>query len=89
MRAVRGLLRLTPRILFVSLLSSVQQEKPATSAGNSMRLDVSELCDGISSVQITVSGADVSEPLPNGKPSRADLIRMKDLILSDASMEAS
>ena len=65
-------------------------------ANKDLRLDVSEVCEGISSVQITVSGADcassssaASSPTMNGKPSRADLIRMKDLILGDASMEAS
>uniref|UniRef100_A0A0N8CD92 Pleckstrin domain-containing family G member n=1 Tax=Daphnia magna TaxID=35525 RepID=A0A0N8CD92_9CRUS len=60
-----------------------------------LRLDVSEVCDGISSVQITVSGAEccsspnATSPTVNGKPSRADLIRMKDLIMGDTSMEAS
>lgn len=58
-----------------------------------VRLDVSEVCDGISSVQITVSGADcssnASSPTVNGKTTRADLIRMKDLILGDTTMEAS
>jgi hypothetical protein len=54
-----------------------------------------QVCDGISSVQITVSGAEccsspnATSPTVNGKPSRADLIRMKDLIMGDTSMEAS
>ena len=54
---------------------------------------IGQVCDGISSVQITVSGADCSpnssSPTVNGKTTRADLIRMKDLILGDTTMEAS
>ncbi|KAK2724126.1 hypothetical protein QYM36_002459 [Artemia franciscana] len=45
------------------------------------RLEVAEISEGISSVQITVSGTD--------QKAKDDLLRLKDLILSDCSVEAS
>jgi len=55
--------------------------KPNTNSN--IKIDISEVKDGISSVQITVSGSN------QGKPSKADLKKMKEFLLTSYNVESS
>ncbi|XP_064461240.1 pleckstrin homology domain-containing family G member 5-like isoform X2 [Ornithodoros turicata] len=56
--------------------------------GSSIKIDVSEVKDGISSVQIVAGDGPLSGGKP-GKPSRSDLQKMKEFLLNSCSVEAS
>lgn len=55
------------------------------SVSSDIKIDVSEVKDGISSVQITLTGG----PQNVTRPSKADLKKMKDFLLSNCYMESS
>src|SRR5699024_7291954 len=59
------------------------QTRPATSSD--IKIDVSEVKDGISSVQITLTGGTNSVT----RPSKADLKKMKEFLLSNCNVESS
>lgn len=70
-------------------ISSLNSDSDAKSSSNlnqsnpNIKIDVSEVKDGISSVQITVSGSN------QGKPSKADLKKMKEFLLTSYNVESS
>lgn len=77
----------------ISHLSSRPQQPPPVPPRNlssnkmnsNIKIDVSEVKEGISSVQITVNGGAVQ----HSKPSKDDLKRLKQLLLNSCTVEAS
>jgi pleckstrin domain-containing family G protein 5 len=70
----------------ISSLNSDSDTKSSSNLNQSnpnIKIDVSEVKDGISSVQITVSGSN------QGKPSKADLKKMKEFLLTSYNVESS
>lgn len=69
--------------------------QPSENCENLVKIDVSEMDPGISSVQITVTeGAAPSASTPNQSaestaPGKTDDLRMREILLNDASVEAS
>ncbi|XP_077509037.1 uncharacterized protein LOC144120480 isoform X4 [Amblyomma americanum] len=57
--------------------------------GECIKIDVSEVKDGISSVQIVGAEGVAVAPGKPGKPSRSDLQKMKEFLLNSRSVEAS
>ncbi|XP_045120526.1 uncharacterized protein LOC123509945 isoform X2 [Portunus trituberculatus] len=70
-------------------------EQPNENCENLVKIDVSEMDPGISSVQITVtegaapSGSTPSLPAESAASGKTDDLRMREILLNDASVEAS
>ncbi|KAL1417206.1 hypothetical protein MTO96_027087 [Rhipicephalus appendiculatus] len=65
------------------------QLKTLGAPGDCIKIDVSEVKDGISSVQIVGAEGMPVAPGKPGKPSRSDLQKMKEFLLNSRSVEAS
>lgn len=65
-----------------------QRHEMLAAPGEGIKIDVSEVKDGISSVQI-VGAEGMASSGKLGKPSRSDLQKMKDFLLNSRSVEAS
>ncbi|XP_072143352.1 uncharacterized protein [Dermacentor andersoni] len=65
------------------------QLKTLGAPGECIKIDVSEVKDGISSVQIVGAEGMPVAPGKPGKPSRSDLQKMKEFLLNSRSVEAS
>ncbi|CAN7987000.1 unnamed protein product, partial [Ixodes hexagonus] len=77
----------TGSLLLSSVGSSEEEGRRTLVLGReAIHIDVSEVRDGISSVQIVSSGDGTA---PTTKPSRADLQKMKEFLLTSCSVEAS
>lgn len=64
------------------------QQMPAPSSD--IKIDISEVKDGISSVQITLGSNQNNNPnAAQARPSKADLKKMKDFLLSSCNVESS
>ena len=68
-----------------SCASSDSESKAKLNAANSIKIDVSEVKDGISSVQIRMTNTEPNQT----KPSKADLKKMKEFLLSNYNVESS
>lgn len=68
-----------------SSLSNSSELMTVGPPGSNIKIDVSEVRDGISSVQIAENGGYLS----HNKPSKVDLRRMKEFLLTNCSVEAS
>lgn len=79
--------------LYLPLLELLQ---PNENCENLVKIDVSETDPGISSVQITVTegtsasaATSPSVPGESAAPAKPDDLRMREILLNDASVEAS
>ncbi|XP_023227591.1 uncharacterized protein LOC111628101 [Centruroides sculpturatus] len=68
-----------------SALNNPAEKMTVGPPGSNIKIDVSEVRDGISSVQIAENGG----CLAHNKPSKVDLRRMKEFLLTNCSVEAS
>ncbi|XP_067130429.1 pleckstrin homology domain-containing family G member 5-like isoform X6 [Centruroides vittatus] len=68
-----------------SALNNPAEKMTVGPPGSNIKIDVSEVRDGISSVQIAENGGCLS----HNKPSKVDLRRMKEFLLTNCSVEAS